>query len=73
MLQVEQVVMSSTAGVVWDASKGLCDFLEAKPELVCGQRVIELVRTICTPSVSGQSTLMKMFRRGRGAAPHCPG
>ncbi len=48
-LHVEQVVMSSTAGVVWDASKGLCDFLEAKPELVRGQRVIELVRIICTP------------------------
>lgn len=41
-LLVEQVVMTSTAGVVWDASKGLCDFLEAKPELVRGQRVIEL-------------------------------
>lgn len=54
MLQVEQVVMSSTAGVVWDASKGLCDFLEAKPELVRGQRVVELVRTACTPAVSSQ-------------------
>ena len=34
--------MTSTAGVVWDASKGMCDFLESRPEEVAGKRVLEL-------------------------------